>query len=322
MADFVQARSLSAARASAIQALWAGWPPTLSATSTLRKIKTGRLPLDELGRPLRSDVPRFVQRQQRQLQGRHNDLRIRDASYKAALAWATITQLAGIAPHARACRGAREDILPAKGLVPDAVAASPVFLGSAALGAGLTVLLATVLGLPVSTTHGLTGALIGAGLATGAGVNLGVLGKSFVLPLLLSPLLAVATSAALYPVAHLRGGASASSVRAAFASARSMSRFVSRRRAERHPPSRPCSWPSRPGMAAPSDTGRCRRAIGAAGTSPRSTSCRRALCVSLVASTIRPRNRRSTHRGKGNDRKRGPPTRRRRHGSRRPSRVA
>ena len=90
----------------------------------------------------------------------------------------------------------------AKGLVPDAVAASPVFLGSAALGAGLTVLLATVLGLPVSTTHGLTGALIGAGLATGAGVNLGVLGKSFVLPLLLSPLLAVATSAALYPVAR------------------------------------------------------------------------------------------------------------------------
>jgi len=90
----------------------------------------------------------------------------------------------------------------AKGLVPDAVATSGVFLAAAALGAGLTVLLATRFGLPVSTTHGLTGALIGAGLATGAGVNFAVLGKSFVLPLLLSPVLAVAITALLYPVAH------------------------------------------------------------------------------------------------------------------------
>ncbi len=89
----------------------------------------------------------------------------------------------------------------AKGLVPDAVATSPVFLTAAALGAGATVLLATYFGLPVSTTHALTGALIGAGFATGAGVNLTVLGKSFVLPLLLSPVLAAVLTAALYPLA-------------------------------------------------------------------------------------------------------------------------
>jgi PiT family inorganic phosphate transporter len=68
-----------------------------------------------------------------------------------------------------------------------------------ALGAGITVLLATRLGFPISTTHGLTGALVGAGvLAAGSQVNLSMLGKSFVFPLLLSPVLAVAVGALLY----------------------------------------------------------------------------------------------------------------------------
>ena len=123
------------------------------------------------------------------------------ASYKTALAWATVTQLAGSLLTLALAAGLVQTFS-AKGLVPDAVAVSPIFLGAAALGAGLTVLLATLLGLPVSTTHGLTGALIGAGLATGAGVNLGVLGKTFVLPLLLSPVLAMALSAVLYPSAR------------------------------------------------------------------------------------------------------------------------
>jgi inorganic phosphate transporter, PiT family len=123
------------------------------------------------------------------------------ATYKAALAWATVMQLAGSLLTLALAAGLVR-AFSAKGLVPDAVAASPVFLGAAALGAALTVLLATILGLPVSTTHGLTGALIGAGLATGAGVNLAILGKTFVLPLLLSPALAVGVSTALYPIAR------------------------------------------------------------------------------------------------------------------------
>lgn len=123
------------------------------------------------------------------------------ASYKTALAWATITQLAGSLLTLALAAGLVKTFS-AKGLVPDPVATSPIFLGAAALGAGLTVLLATILGLPVSTTHGLTGALIGAGLATGVGVNLAVLGKTFVLPLLLSPVLAVGVSTALYPIAR------------------------------------------------------------------------------------------------------------------------
>jgi PiT family inorganic phosphate transporter len=73
------------------------------------------------------------------------------------------------------------------------------------------VLLATFLGFPISTTHALTGALVGAGLAaTGwSGVQFSALGKSFVLPLLLSPVLAVATGALIYLIfrfGRLRAG--------------------------------------------------------------------------------------------------------------------
>ncbi len=91
----------------------------------------------------------------------------------------------------------------AKGLVPDAVAASPTFLISVAAGAGGTVILATLLGFPISTTHGLTGALVGAGfMAAGDALNLSVLGSTFFLPLLLSPVVAVLLTMPLYKMAH------------------------------------------------------------------------------------------------------------------------
>ncbi|MCO5168751.1 MAG: anion permease [Planctomycetes bacterium] len=121
------------------------------------------------------------------------------ASYRRALAWATLTTLLG-AGAALLLGGALVAAFGGKGLVPDAVARSEAFAASVALGAALTVLLATRLGLPVSTTHALVGALVGAGLvAVGAGVDLARLGAAFVLPLLLSPCLALLTAAALYP---------------------------------------------------------------------------------------------------------------------------
>lgn len=86
-----------------------------------------------------------------------------------------------------------------KGLVPDALTTQPEFLLAVALGAGATVILATVHGFPISTTHGLTGALVGAGIVQGAGsLNFAALGKNFVMPFLLSPLVAIAVGAGLY----------------------------------------------------------------------------------------------------------------------------
>ena len=86
-----------------------------------------------------------------------------------------------------------------KGLVPDEIAHSVNFVLSVALAAGTTVLLATKLGFPISTTHGLVGALVGAGLvAVGTNVNFNSLGKIFFLPLLLSPVIAVVIAAVFY----------------------------------------------------------------------------------------------------------------------------
>ncbi|HEX6839547.1 MAG TPA: anion permease [Polyangia bacterium] len=123
------------------------------------------------------------------------------ASYRASLWWATITTVAGSMLTLALAAGLL-DTFSAKGLVPDAVAASSTFLAAAALGAAVTVLAATVIGMPVSTTHALTGALIGAGVSSGSGVHFGVLGKSFLLPLILSPVLAMALTTGLYPLAR------------------------------------------------------------------------------------------------------------------------
>lgn len=133
----------------------------------------------------------------------------RTCGYRAAIVWATLTTFAGnIAAIFFAQALFRR--FSGMGLLPDALALSPPFALAVAVGTGTTVILATLLGFPVSTTHGLTGALIGSGfVAVGSKINLALLGKAFVLPLLLSPLLAVATGAIVYLVfrfARLRLG--------------------------------------------------------------------------------------------------------------------
>ena len=119
--------------------------------------------------------------------------------YTKALAWATVTTLAGsllalILAHSLV------DTFKGKGLIPDAVTAQPEFLLAVSLGASATVFLATVLGLPVSTTHALTGGLVGAGLQAAGEVRFAALGTSFVLPLLCSPLAALFLTVLIYPV--------------------------------------------------------------------------------------------------------------------------
>jgi inorganic phosphate transporter, PiT family len=121
-------------------------------------------------------------------------------SYRVALTWATVTTLAGSLLALYLAAGL-VDSFKGKGLVPDEVTRQPAFLLAVGLGAALTVFLATVTGLPVSTTHALTGGLVGAGLVAAAGdVHFGALGQSFVLPLLFSPLAALALTIVLYPL--------------------------------------------------------------------------------------------------------------------------
>ncbi|MEQ1859120.1 MAG: inorganic phosphate transporter [Chthoniobacteraceae bacterium] len=122
------------------------------------------------------------------------------AGFRAALGWGTATTLAG----SIAAIFLAEELMKkfsGRGLVPDALTQSPDFLLAVALGAALTVLLATRFGFPISTTHALTGALVGAGLAGGDHtVYFGALGRSFVQPLLLGPVLAFGGGALVYLV--------------------------------------------------------------------------------------------------------------------------
>ena len=85
-----------------------------------------------------------------------------------------------------------------KGLVADAVLQAGPFPVAIGLGAAATVLLATRLGFPISTTHALTGALVGAGLAAGD-VNLHRLLSAFAIPLVASPAVAALLSIGFYP---------------------------------------------------------------------------------------------------------------------------
>jgi len=126
--------------------------------------------------------------------------------YRRALAWATITTGLG-SVTALILGGALLRAFRGKGLVPPEVVANPVFPAAVALAAALTVLLATRLGFPISTTHALIGALIGAGwVASPNGVDGAKLVSGFVLPLLTSPFIALVLAVALYPpLRFLRG---------------------------------------------------------------------------------------------------------------------
>ena len=126
----------------------------------------------------------------------------RVCSYQTAILWATFTTLAGaVAATFLASRLITN--FSGKGLVPDAIANSPEFHLAVAIAAGLTVLIATFMGFPISTTHSLTGALVGAGLvAIGLQVNFAALGTSFILPLLLSQIIAIPLGAVIYSLSN------------------------------------------------------------------------------------------------------------------------
>lgn len=125
------------------------------------------------------------------------------SDYRVALLWAVGTTLAGSLLAAVLAESLIKTFS-GSGLVPQAVLADPSFVVAVAVGAAATVFLTALAGIPISTTHALTGALVGAGLvAARSDLNLGVLGGKFFLPLAVSPLLSIALVATLFPL--LRG---------------------------------------------------------------------------------------------------------------------
>jgi PiT family inorganic phosphate transporter len=123
-------------------------------------------------------------------------------NFRKALSWGTLTTFAG-SVTALFLSGNLVARFSGKGLVPDALVGSPEFVGAVALAAAATVFLATMLSFPISTTHALTGALVGAGLVQARGeVHFSVLGAAFFLPLVASPLAAMALTMILYPTAR------------------------------------------------------------------------------------------------------------------------
>jgi inorganic phosphate transporter, PiT family len=126
----------------------------------------------------------------------------RTCGYRIAISWATITTFAGSIMSIFLAQALLKKFS-GKGIVSDQFVGSEYFLLAVAIGAGVTVIVATLTGFPISTTHALTGAIIGCGLvAVGSGVNFSALGKGFVLPLLLSPVLAIVVAGILYMVFH------------------------------------------------------------------------------------------------------------------------
>lgn len=131
------------------------------------------------------------------------------SGYRGALAWGTVTTFAG-SITALLLSEKLVSRFSGKGLVPDTLVGSPEFVGAVAVAAALTVFLATMLSFPISTTHALTGALVGAGLVQAHGdVRFPVLGTAFFLPLVVLPLIAMILAALIYRAAHwarLRAG--------------------------------------------------------------------------------------------------------------------
>lgn len=125
------------------------------------------------------------------------------ADYRRALFWGTTTTLAG-SLFAVMLAGRLLRTFTGRGVVPDAWVGDPRFLLSAAIGAAGVVMIATVVGLPVSTTHALVGGLAGAGVSAAGigGISWPTLAAAFAGPLLVSPVLSAGLVAVAYPAAR------------------------------------------------------------------------------------------------------------------------
>ena len=126
----------------------------------------------------------------------------RRASYRTAIAWGTFWT----------CAGGAASLVISVGLInaftsaivgPDVLSIS-TFPLAVALGAAAWVIFASVTGLPVSTTHALTGAIVGVALMAGGtgAVRWWVLASTIAMPLALSPFVSAIIGYGMHAVAE------------------------------------------------------------------------------------------------------------------------
>lgn len=123
-------------------------------------------------------------------------------NYRTAILWGTIWTVIGAGASALIATAMVRTF--SAGLVQPGLVLPPTVALAVMIGAMAWVLIASHTGLPVSTTHALTGAIVGTGLAAFGTAGLiwpAILGK-IALPLLLSPVLAFTLSVLLHPLMH------------------------------------------------------------------------------------------------------------------------
>jgi len=124
-------------------------------------------------------------------------------NYRGAILWGTIWTTVGAGASAFLASAMVKTF--SRELILTGTTIQPVVALAVLTGAMAWVLFASHTGLPVSTTHALTGAIVGTGLIAFAGEALiwPAIVKKIALPLLLSPFLALTIALILHPVVRL-----------------------------------------------------------------------------------------------------------------------
>jgi len=121
-------------------------------------------------------------------------------NYRTAIIWGTIWTVIGACLSAFLANAMLKTF--SRGLIQPGIVTPPALMLAILIGATGWVLVASRTGLPVSTTHALTGALVGAGLVSigSQGLTWPAIAGKIGFPLLLSPVLALTVSFLVHPV--------------------------------------------------------------------------------------------------------------------------
>ncbi len=121
-------------------------------------------------------------------------------NYRVAILWGTIWTIVGAGASSIIASAMVKTF--SQGLIQPGTIINPVVVLAVLTGAVVSVLFASRTGLPVSTTHALTGAIVGTGLMAFSGEALiwPAIVKKIALPLLFSPFLALTVSLIFHPV--------------------------------------------------------------------------------------------------------------------------